>query len=34
MSLDLANGWWLATISTACEIAGVRYGSQLKLIES
>ncbi len=44
MSLDLGNGWWLGhnlsadtirrRIKTACEIAGVKYGSQLKLIES
>ena len=44
MSLDLENGWWLGhnlsadtirrRIKTACEIAGVKYGSQLKLIES
>lgn len=44
MSLDLDNGWWLGhnlnaetirrRIKTACEIAGVQYGSQLKLIES
>ena len=44
MSLDLENGWWLGhnlnaetirrRIKTACEIAGVQYGSQLKLIES
>ena len=43
-SLDLGNGWWLGhyigaatvrdKIKTACEIAGVKYGSQLKLIES
>ena len=43
MSLDLENGWWLGhnlnaetirrRIKTACEIAGVRYGSELKLIE-
>ena len=44
MSMDLENGWWLGhnlnaetirrRIKTACEIAGVKYGSQLKLIES
>ncbi len=44
MSLDLGNDWWLGhnlnadtirrRIKTACEIAGVKYGSQLKLIES
>ena len=44
MSLDLENGWWLGhnlsadtirrRIKTACEIAAVRFGSQLKLIES
>ena len=43
-SLDLGNGWWFGhyigaatirnRIRTACEIAGVKYGSQLKLIES
>ena len=42
-SLDLENGWWLGTnissdkvrgsIETACEVAGVKFGSQLKLIE-
>ena len=42
-SLDLENGWWLGTnigtvvirnhIATACEVAGVRFGSQLTLIE-
>ena len=44
MSLDLGNSWWLdhslnaesirRRMRTACEIAGVKYGSQLKLIES
>lgn len=43
-SLDLGNGWWLGhkldadtirrRIRTACEIVGVKYGSELKLIES
>ena len=43
-SLDLENGWWLGhNLSTrairkkiiiACEVAGVTFGSQLKLIES
>ena len=43
-SLDLKNGWWLghnlnadtirSRIKTACEIAGVKFGSALKLIES
>ena len=43
-SLDLENDWWLGhridadsvrrRIRTACEIAGVRFGSELKLIES
>ena len=43
-SLDLKNGWWLghnlnadtirSRIRTACEIAGVKFGSALKLIES
>ena len=42
-SLDLENGWWLGTniatvvirnhIATACEVAGVQFGSQLTLIE-
>ena len=42
-SLDLENGWWLGTnissdkvrgsIETACEVARVEFGSQLKLIE-
>ena len=42
-SLELENGWWLATnsntgqkreqIEVACKIAGVKFGSQLKLIE-
>ena len=42
-SLDLGNGWWLGTnlsrtaihnfIKIACEVAGVRFGMQLKLIE-
>jgi len=40
---DLGNGWWLGTnygarsirrfINIACEVAGVKLGSQLKLIE-
>ena len=44
MSMDLENGWWLGhnlnaetirrRIKTACEIAGVKFGSELKLIES
>ena len=43
-SMNLGNGWWLGhNLSTrtirkriiiACEIAGVKFGSQLKLIES
>ena len=43
-SMDLGNGWWLGhnlstgairkKIQVACEIAGVTFGSQLKLIES
>ena len=43
-SMNLGNGWWLGhnlstgdirkRIITACEIAGVKFGSQLKLIES
>lgn len=43
-SMDLENGWWLGhhlstgeirkRIKIACEVAGVRFGSQLKLIES
>ena len=43
-SMDLGNGWWLGhnlstgdirkKIKIACGIAGVRFGSQLKLIES
>lgn len=43
-SLDLGNGWWLGhNLSTgdirkkiiiACEISGVKFGSQLKLVES
>lgn len=43
-SMDLENGWWFGhnigaatirnRIRTACEIAGVRFGSELKLIES
>ena len=43
-SMNLGNGWWLGhNLSTgdirkriiiACEIAGVQFGSQLKLIES
>ena len=42
-SKDLRNGWWLGTnlskaqvrghIETACGVAGVSFGSQLKLIE-
>lgn len=42
-SLDLENGWWLATnsntgqkreyIKVACEVAGVEFGSKLTLIE-
>ena len=42
-SLNLRNGWWLGhhlstkdiqkKIETACEVAGVKFGSQLKLIE-
>jgi len=42
-SKQLNNGWWLGTnrsklqiqghIETACDIAGVRFGTQLKLIE-
>ena len=42
--MDLGNGWWLGhnlstgairkKIQVACEIAGVTFGSQLKLIES
>lgn len=42
-SLDLKNGWWLGTnistsqvrrhIKTACQIAGVKFGSELTLIE-
>ncbi|MCY4419774.1 MAG: hypothetical protein OXC42_00710 [Gammaproteobacteria bacterium] len=42
-STQLENGWWLGTnlstlqirkhIKTACSVAGVRFGSQLKLIE-
>ncbi len=42
-SLDLQNGWWLGHhlstaqvqryIKTACEVAGVKYGTQLTLIE-
>ena len=42
-SLDLGNGWWVGhhlstrnikkKIETACEVAGVKFGSQLKLIE-
>ena len=42
-SRNLGNGWWLATnnptaskrkyIQTACEVAGVKFGSQLRLIE-
>ena len=41
---NLGNGWWLGTclnaatirsrIKTACEVAGVKFGSDLKLIES
>lgn len=42
-SLDLENGWWLGTnistesarrnIELACKVAGVRFGTQLTLIE-
>ena len=42
-SLNLGNGWWLGhhlstkdiqrQIETACEVAGVKFGTQLKLIE-
>ena len=42
-SLDLGNGWWLGTnlstadiqkkIKIACEVAGIKFGSQLTLIE-
>ena len=42
-SADLGNGWWLGTnlsteqirkhIETACDVAGIRFGSQLTLIE-
>ena len=42
-SLDLGNGWWLGTslsterirkhIQTACEVAGVKFGTELTLIE-
>lgn len=42
-SLDLENGWWLRTnistksvrrnIELACQVAGVRFGTQLTLIE-
>ncbi|MYA96701.1 MAG: hypothetical protein F4X91_09885 [Nitrospinae bacterium] len=42
-SLDLENGWWLGTnissdkvrtsIQIACEVAGVKFGTQLTLIE-
>ena len=42
-SRDLGNGWWLGTnisadkvrssIQIACEVAGVKFGTQLKLIE-
>ena len=41
--MPLENGWWLATnngtalkrkyIQIACEVAGVKFDSQLKLIE-
>ena len=41
-TLDLENGWWLGTyisiavmegfIETACQVAGVKYGSELTLI--
>ena len=41
--LDLGNGWWMATnigtitilqsIKLACEVAGIGYGTQLKLLE-
>lgn len=43
-SLDLGNGWWLGTnisaarvrknVEIACRIAGVNFGTQLRLIES
>ncbi|MCY4543041.1 MAG: hypothetical protein OXB95_11740 [Rhodobacteraceae bacterium] len=42
-SKNLGNGWWLGTnmssssvrqrIETACEVAGVKFGTELKLIE-
>ena len=42
-SFDLENGWWLRTkistksvrrnIKLACQVAGVRFGTQLTLIE-
>ena len=42
-SVELGNGWWMGTnlssdairkhIATACRVAGIRYGSQLTLIE-
>ncbi len=42
-SIDLGNGWWLGRnigtmvirkhIETACHVAGVKYGDQLRLIE-
>ena len=42
-STDLGNGWWLGTnlgtmkirehIETACDVAGIKFGSQLMLIE-
>ena len=42
-SVDLGNGWWMGTnlssdairrrILTACRVAGIRFGSQLTLIE-
>ena len=42
-SMDLGNGWWMGTnlsnaairkhIETACRVAGVAFGSQLKVIE-
>lgn len=42
-STDLGNGWWLGTnlgtmkirehIETACDVAGIKFGSQLTLIE-
>ena len=42
-SVDLGNGWWMGTnlssndirkhIVTACRVSGIRFGSQLTLIE-